>query len=172
MKTLTQIGIAFVLAGCLLGCNKTKPQAPANRKTEVDSTQMAMMLLTQRLVDEAITEVNSYILTLDSAYVQTPSGCWVRHVTKQEGDTLTKGQHVRLHSIVSTLKGETLIDAENAIQVGSNEVVNAVDDVLLNCRYGERVSIIAPWMSAFGAAGNERVPGYTNVRIELEIYEN
>ncbi len=162
-----------LICGCLLGvsCQRTKPQLPSNRVQEVDSTELRMALLTQRLVEEANTSLAQYVQGLDSAYVLELIGYWQRVPHRLDGAKLQKNEKVLLHSKIYTLSGELLLDTEEVVTVGKREVPVAVDDFLVEMRAGECASLLIPWYAAFGAIGNENVPAYENVRIEIKVTE-
>ncbi len=155
----------------LTSCQRTKPQMPSNRAQEVDSTELRVALLAQRLVEEANTTLAHYVQGLDSAYVLELMGYWHRVPHRLEGVKLQKNEKVLLHSKIYTLDGDLLSDAEEVITVGKREVPTAVDKMLEQMRTGECASLLIPWYAAFGAAGNGIVPAYENVRIEIEVTE-
>ncbi len=168
--------LAFVL---LLGawlliptsCQRTKPQSPSNRAQEMDSTEMHMALLTQRLVEEANASLVQFVQGLDSAYVLERFGSWHRVTQRVKGERLQKDDKVLLHSQTYTLQGDLLSDTEDVVTVGKREVPVAVDRLLTEMCAGESASLIVPWYAAYGATGNEVVPAYTNIRIEIELTE-
>ncbi len=163
---------SLILGSWLLiptGCHRTKPQVPANRKVAVDSTALSAALMAQRLVEEANIAVAQFVHQLDSAYVLETGGYWRRIVHRTVGNILQKEEHVDIHTRVYSLQGSMLVDAQQTVQVGKKEVPAAIDDILLQMRRGEVVSLIVPWYAAFGASGTAQVPAYENIRIEMKV---
>ncbi len=154
-----------------IGCQRTKPQAPANRHKLVDSTEMAQVLMTQRLVEEANIQVAQYANTSDAAHVFTEQGYWYRIVTHTQNDIVRKEQRVIVRMVVHDLKGKLLFDNEQLVMVGKHDIPASVDLFLQQMRIGERASLLLPWYAAYGALGNDLVPAYANIRMEIEIIE-
>ncbi len=165
------LGVGLLLP---IGCQRTQPQRPSNRSVaEVDSTELARLYFTQRMAEEANTALARFAGQLDSAYVLDARGYWYRFVEKKEqSEHLQKEQQVLVQLLVYTLQNEALSDQQMLIKVGQGSVPAAVDNILLKMALGERVSLLVPWYQAFGAIGNEQVPAYANVRIELIVDNN
>ncbi len=144
---------------------------PTNRHVEVDSTELAMALVKQRMVEEANTVLARYVRSLGVPYVLERTGYWYRVVYHTTNDTIRKNQQVLAHIVVQDLQGTLLTDSEQLLNVGKQEVPAVVDAFLLQRCIGERASLLLPWYAAYGALGNEYVPAYANVRMEIEIIE-
>ncbi len=172
---IKRVGIIVLLGviGCLalVGCKRTKPQAPANRYVQVDSTELAMALMTQRMVEEANNTLAQYVRRLDSAYALAQRGYWYRITQHTANDTIRKNQQVLAHIVVQDLQGQLLTDSEQSLIVGQQILPADVEAFLLQMCIGERASLLLPWYVAYGALGNEWVPAYANVRMEIEIIE-
>lgn len=168
---LVVFGVGLLLP---IGCQRTQPQRPSNRSVaEVDSTELARLYFTQRMAEEANTALAQFVGQLDSAYVLDERGYWYRFVERNEqGEHLQKEQQVLVHLLVFTLQNEALFDQQMLVKVGQGSVPAAVDNILLTMAAGERVSLLVPWYQAFGAIGNEQVPAYMNVRIDLQVDNN
>ncbi len=165
---------ALMLGAVLLmpmGCRRTRPQMPANRHKQVDSTELAMALLTQRMVEGANNELALYVKGLDSAYVLERRGYWHRMVLRTDGDTLGKDRETLLRVVVQDLQGKMLEDSEVNVVVGKQELPAAVDKYLQTMCVGECASLLVPWYAGYGATGTEKIPAYTNVRMTIQVIE-
>ncbi len=154
-----------------MSCQRTKPQAPANRSRQVDSTELAMALLTQQMVEGANTELARYVNTLDTAYTLDSRGYWYTKTRRTDGDTIRKEQEALLRVVVHDLQGTLLTDSEVAIVVGKQALPAAIDAFLQQMCMGEKASLIVPWYAAYGATGTETIPAYENIRMEIEVIE-
>lgn len=162
--------IPIVLASCLLlSCQRTKPQAPS-RHSEQDSTKIAMLLLTQRIAEEADRELTGYVSHSEAEYVLDNTGFWYRYITRSDENRLQKGEKTLIRAQVYAMDGKLLLDSQEEVTVGKKETISAIDAMLRMMRKGEECELLVPWYMAFGATGSQDIPPYTNVKIELTTY--
>ncbi len=165
---------ALMLGAVLLmpmGCRRTRPQMPANRHKQVDSTELALALLTQRMVEGANADVARYVQDLDTTYTLAARGYWYCKTQCGQGDALKKDSEARVRVVVQDLQGNVLDDSEVDVTVGKQALPIALDEYLLQMCVGEKASLIVPWYAAYGATGTNTIPAYTNVRVAIEVIE-
>lgn len=165
---LLVLGLLFVVA-----CSRTAPQRPSQRngvsaKTETDSSLLAMMSVNRRLSEQADLDVARYIERASESYSQLPSGAWIGYPHREE-PLLPEGA-LALHMVVRRLTGELLLDSEREVRLGREALPVAVEEALPLADRGEKLELVCPWYTAFGAQGTEGVGPYENVRIEIEIH--
>lgn len=162
--------IIAILASCLLlSCQRTKPQAPS-RHSEQDSSRVAMLLVTQRLAEEADKELTQYAAQTNGEYTLDEYGFWYKYIKRTNGSYWRKGEAVLIHTKIFSFTGALLLDNQEQIEIGKGETIPAIEDMLLMMRRNEACELLIPWYLAFGASGNENVEPYTNVRIDIETY--
>ncbi|MCM1034897.1 MAG: FKBP-type peptidyl-prolyl cis-trans isomerase [Paludibacter sp.] len=159
-----------ILAGILLlyGCNKTKPQAPSHRTEQNDTTQLALVLLNQRMAEEADKELIHYIQQEPDTYTLDTYGYWYRYNNHTQLPHLQKDQYVVVKAQIYDLQDQLLTDSEETICIGKKQVIPVIDQMLPQLREGEECTLLAPWYTAFGPIGSDAVPPYTNVKIKLQ----
>ena len=158
------------MASCLLvGCQRTKPQAPSHH-TEQDSAKVAMLLITQRLAEEADKELTQYASQANDEYTLDDSGFWYKYKRRTDGNYWQKGEKALIHTQTFSLDGELLLDSKEQIEIGRGDVIPTSEDMLLMMRKNEASELLVPWYLAFGASGNENIAPYTNVRINIETH--
>lgn len=166
MKSSTII----ILASCLLvSCQRTKPQAPSHH-AEQDSVKVAMLLVTQRLAEEADKELTQYASRTNGEYTLDDFGFWYKYLKRTDGNYWQKGEQVLIHTQIFSLKGELLLDSKEQIEIGKGNAIPAIEDMLLMMRKNEACELLVPWYLAFGASGNENIAPYTNIRIDIETH--
>lgn len=159
-----------ILASCLLcSCQRTKPQAPSHRQAQ-DTAQVALLLMTQRMVEEADKELTNYVNHVDSGYTLNESGIWYRYTKRTDEKRWQKGEDVELHAQIYTMDGKLLTDSRETIALGKGETLQSVENILQTMRRGEACELLVPWYQAFGVSGSEEVPPYTNIKINMETY--
>lgn len=175
-RRLTYIVIA-VLSIAMSSCGRTKPQTPSQRNGErtgakADTTLLALMNVNLRMAGAADKEVLRFIEAQTETYAQMDCGCWMRSVVRHE-DTPTPetDEQWTLALKVRNLKGEMLLDEITTQRIGHEETPTAVTEALHELHHGDSVVLVSPWYTAYGIHGNKSVPGYSNVIIELSIYE-
>ena len=161
--------LIFILLSVLCGCHRTKPQSPSNRYHKSDTLGVGMVLLNQRLAEEADVELRKYVKTKGLNDLQlTETGVWYKQEMVKTS-RLKKGDVITLSYAISTLQDSLLLNTEQVVTVGKRETIAAIDDMLYELGRGERVEMLVPWHQAYGATGNKYVPAYTNIKIELEV---
>lgn len=159
-----------ILASCLLcSCQRTKPQAPSHRQAQ-DTAQVALLLMTQRMAEEADKELTNYVNHVDSGYTLNESGIWYRYTKRTNEKRWQKGEDVELHAQIYTMDGKLLTDSRETIALGKGETLQSVENILQTMRRGEACELLVPWYQAFGVSGSEEVPPYTNIKINMETY--
>lgn len=172
-KGIGLVGAALVCS-LLVACGKVAPQRPSQRsgeKPKEDSTTLALMEMNQRMVIEADKQVSAYAQEKEETYsLMDISNTWLFVQEKGEGDTAPKeGEQWEMHICTRTLQGKLLCDVEQTYAIGKGELLPCIDIATDELRHGERLIMLAPWYAAYGMHGNETVPPYTNVILEIEI---
>ena len=162
------IGIAALL---LTGCGQVDPQRPTQRKSAapaVDSTQLALMELNQRLTvaaDDQLTQIAQQ----EGQFVLYERGTWVKTVQWGTGEKVNSGEPCSVHMRIFSLDGKLYYDAEQTALVGKYELPAAIDENIPEWNHGAQLILLVPWYAAYGIKGTEQIPPYENIRIELEI---
>ena len=164
--------VILILLACLCACQRTKPQAPSNRYHKTDTLGVGMVLLNQRLAEEADIQLRKYVkgnnLNDLNNLQLTETGVWYQQEMTKTA-RLKKNDVVTLKYTISTLRDSLLLDNVQSVTVGRRETIAAIDDMLYELGRGEKVVMFVPWHQAYGATGNKYVPAYTNIKIELEV---
>ncbi|MBR1878236.1 MAG: hypothetical protein IJ814_04425 [Paludibacteraceae bacterium] len=158
----------------MTACVPQAPQRPSTRKgakPAPDSTQLALMELNLRLAQAADEELVRYVQASGKAFALYDNHTWM--CVRDKGDDtlphlLPEGQWV-VHMEVYDLNGKRLADIQRQYRIGKMELPPAVDDCVVYLHPRAQALLAAPWYMAFGAAGGDGVPPYTNVLIDLKI---
>lgn len=169
-RLLLVIGVLIGLCACV----RTQPQRPTFRgETKQDSIAVGALVLNQNMAEQADLHLSHYA---DSGFVQLDNNAWVKgELTTDSAQMLQEDEYVSLEATFCTLKGQLLFSHQAEVQVGKADEIQAVQDILPWLKKDRTVTMLVPWYLAFGSAGNDYVPPYENIRVELkinEIYDN
>ena len=180
--------IALILA--MTACAPQAPQRPSQRSGQTpkpDSMTLAMVELHQRLVDAADVELTNYIRNHPDQWISQNDGSWYslnliaqRSYSPQDGLSAEDGSGptgglsgaaglLSLRLITRDLDGKLLSDVEGEYELGKCQLPEAVENVITTQLSTFNFKIAAPWYVAYGSKGNDAVPQYQNVIIEVYI---
>ena len=163
------IGLAALL---LTGCGGKGPQIPSQRKgqaPEEDSVSIAMMKLNMQLAESADSELTKIVSALDEPYALYDANVWMWIIDRGNEDLPTPSEHCELHMRTYTLEGKMLMDVEGTYALGKHELPGGVEWNLDELHPGGKARMYIPWYVAYGQQGNEHIPPYENVIIEIEV---
>lgn len=172
---LSVIVWALVLTACGGHQSPQRPSRWLGRSPEPDSAQLQLMELNQHMAAEADAELLRYVEAQPETYALYHGGVWV-HIL-EAGDDERKpyqlGQDCPLRMRVYTL-GKTqrlLSDQQGTYRLSGDQLPVAVMEVVRELPPGTSARLVAPWYAAYGITGNQHVPPYQNVIIDLTIEE-
>ena len=173
MRGLAVSGLAVLLM-LMTGCGGKAPQTPSQRKgqaPEADSATLALMEFNSQLAKAADKTVMDAVQAQEEPFALYEGQTWMHIV--ETGDTdgglLIPGQAYSIHMRVYTLDGRMLEDTEGTYLLGKAELPAGIDWNIRELHHGAKARLFIPWYMAFGPKGNEHIPPYENVRIDLEI---
>ena len=163
------IGLCILAIGTLTACHKTQPQNPSYRSgkttSETDSSLLQAIETNQHLAEEADRALSTFV---SEGYAQQELGYWTKGMYAVDRP-LQAGEQATVSLQVYSLGGELLLETTEQVTVGKTQMIQAVEDALLQMERPQTVSLLVPWYLAYGTTGTDRVPPYTNVRIELSV---
>lgn len=171
-RWLNFFGVLILLGG-VMGCNRTKPQTPANRQVK-DTVALALIELNQRYAQEAATQLAFYVNEHTLNYVLDDMGYWYCIVEKGDGPLTTEHEEITLHRREFALTDTATLYKDEVLQVRpqKREIMDAIDRAFEHLHVGDSVSILAPWYLAYGPKGDgEDILPYTSLRIEVRIMQ-
>ena len=167
------------LLGLLTACNGHQgPQRPSRwmgHSPEPDSAQLQLLEFNQRMAAEADAELLRYVEAQSESYALYKLGVWVHILEPGDSDRepYMYGQSCPLQMRVYALgKDQRLLsDRQGVFRLSGDQLPVAVMEIVPELSPGTHAELIAPWYSAYGVTGNDHVPPYQNVRIDLTIEE-
>ncbi len=163
--------LALILS--LISCNRTKPQSPSNRHaaSQKDSAAIAMVLLNQRLAQQADKDVIDFVRKQGAEqFVLENGGYWVTKTKRTDAEQISENTTLDIRLIVYDLEEHMLIDSRENINLKQHELIAPVLETLHSMHYGESARLVIPWYAAYGATGSALIPPYTNLIIDIETY--
>ena len=168
-QAVKRLCVGLSLLAILASCTPQQPQRPTfhgrGQEVKTDSALLQTMVLNQHLAEQADRDLTRFA---GEGYAQTELGYWAKTLRVVD-HPLQTDQRVLVHMQVFVLTGQQVEQVSEWMTVGQTECMQAVGDALTQMERGEQVSLIVPWYLAYGATGNEHVPPYTNVRVELTV---
>lgn len=164
-RVLILLGMFVVL----VGCNRTKPQAPT-RGAEPDTLLQTMIGIHQRLALEADEELAHYAAAHEG-FVRDSTGIWMQVVLRNpQGDTLAEQYPVQIDYIMKTLDDSTQLgEGHKVVTLGKKEVPAALETAMRMMRDGEEAEVLAPWYQMYGREGKGKVEPYEQVLVRLKV---
>jgi len=166
----------LILVLALTGCGGPNPQRPSTRlgkvaTVEPDSAQMALLEYNARMVEAADKELMTLAQTREGEYAIYDNGTWIRidNPGDLDAEIIRRGDRRTVAMRVYDLSGQLLIDSSREYTIGQMEMPVGIDMNVRHLHPGAQVRMLIPWYAAFGMQGNDFVPPYTNVIIDLEI---
>ena len=162
------------MAVMFVGCGHQAPQTPSQRKgqgPQVDSAALALLQLNQQLAEAADRELTALAQEQDSAFALYEAGTWMRIMNKGDETTPTPqaNEEWTIRMRVYDLKMQLLEDSEASYCIGKKELPQAVEENIGEMHHGAQARLLAPWYTAFGLRGTDRIPPYENVIIDIEL---
>lgn len=176
MSLSRRLCIVSIAVFCLLmaGCRQaTKPQRPLHRGEQppVDSALLSMMMLNERLADEADKVITRYLNDHDQQGYQMDCGAWRISPLSHTSDTLTpqKGEQWTITMDINDLQGQSILFHEQTITYPSQDLPPAVTEAITTMHHGDSATVVCPWYAAFGSIGNAYIKPYTNCVIYIYL---
>lgn len=164
--------ITFLLAlVALTACRPTAPQRPSYRSgqgaatNQVDSALLGMLELNDRMREEADHQL-AQIAT--EGMVREDGGFWIQGLHDID-EGLADGTEITLHTLIYDLDSTLLRDDKCNFHVGQEHLIPAIVEVLPMAHIGDSLTLLVPWYAGYGVTGTNGIPGYTNLRIEMNI---
>ena len=173
MKGERIIGFA-VIALMLVGCAKTGPQIPSQRKGSVaapDSAQLALLSLNQHLAETADEQLRLIVQTQEEPYALYEANTWMTVIDRgdETGGSPQDNEEWTVKMRIYDLNGQLLMDSERSYRIGKKELPQGVDENIGNLYRNGKARLFVPWYAAFGVTGTNDIAPYENVMIEIEL---
>ena len=167
--------IIVLVCSLLVGCGGKGPQRPTYKSGQVpeeDSAAQALMEMNQRMAKEADQALLRYVEAQDEQFaLMAISNAWMRIAEHGDSDSPSPKEDElwRMHVRTKDLRGRLLLDEEREYRIGRNELPICAEIHCNERHHGDHIILLAPWYAAYGMHGNDAVPPYTNVIIDIEI---
>lgn len=167
--------IIVLVCSLLVGCGGKGPQRPTYKSGQApqeDTAAIALMEMNQRMAKEADQALLRYVEGQEEQYaLMAISNAWMRIAGHgdSDGPSPKEDELWCMHIRTKDLQGRLLLDEEREYRIGRNELPICADIHCGEWHHGDHIILLAPWYSAYGMHGNEAIPPYTNVIIDIEI---
>lgn len=166
--------IGCLAAVLIAGCTSQPPQRPSQRKGEapqVDSTHLALLQLNKELAEAADKQLMLLAQEQEPPYALYEGNAWgvVLEPGDTDGPSPKSGEEWTVHMRVFSLDRKILLDSEGTYRIGKYELPPAIDANITEWYHGTCARMLVPWYTAFGMQGNDRIPAYENVILEIEV---
>ena len=164
------IYIILVCTLALTACHRTKPQSPANRSSkQPDSVAIALVMMNQRLAEEADNEVLKYVQANEpDSFVMGSSGYWYRRTIKTDNQKIEKTTQLDMHIVIYSIEGDMYLDSRESLKPDDPSLLFPVMETLTYMHLGESAELLIPWYAGYGNIGKANIPPYTNLRVTIE----
>lgn len=172
MRLSRGILFSMLVSALFFACSKPAPQLPANKIKQVDSMEMAIAEVNNRLITYEDSLLTAYVKDSCKGMIKTGQGFWYKINHSSGKKLISNKQNCQLTLSVFTLDGKCKIKGHYHIEIGKNEVFKGLDDGLRCISPGDNAEFIFPWYQAYGMLGKEDlIPPYTSVRVLVNVEE-
>ena len=162
MRKFPYILILFLTAMLSVSCGDRTPVVEL--QPEQSELMKENMINANRVVIQSeATQIESYIQRRGWQTRQLPSGACFYVSQQGEGPAILSNDKVEVTYRLEGLDGTPFYTHQvDTLVVGHRDVTTALDELLLQLRYGSQAYLIAPSNSAYGVVGDgDRVPSRT-----------
>lgn len=161
--------LAIICQVCMVSCHRqTKPQIPtykSGRAVETDEQLQQTIDLNRRIAEDTDIYLSYFA---KEGYSLHPTGYWTKNL-KAKTTSLKQGDIVTAQLDTYSIDNNLYYSSLGSVEIGGDQEIAAVGEVLQQMDRGDSVSVIVPWYLAYGSTGNETVAPYSNLRIEIKI---
>ncbi len=132
---------------------------------ELESMRQAKIAAAEALV-------HKYVEDNDIKVQPSASGVYYIETKKGRGKTVGKGEKAEIHYTAMFLNGQVFdraLDTIVGIVIGAEQIFPGMEESLMRMRKGGKATLIIPYNQAFGEEGNDIVPAFTPIRIDVEL---
>ena len=130
----------------------------------------------ERLLKRETQLLESYVKDHGITVEPTETGIYIIPVKIGEGNMVKWGDKVKVHYILSNLKGEQIESSYDfgepmSFTIGQGEMIPAIEEALMTMAPGAKVNLVTPSEQAFGEIEIDKdlLPPYLPLMIELEL---
>jgi len=161
--------LAWMMGLVLVGCGRTQPQRPTFKgQVSDDAATVQVLVMNQQMAAQADVQLAHQAT---EGFVLMNENYWVRGLYPQRDNepTLQEGEFIAYQAEYYTMSDTLLTNHQVSAKMGQIEDIAAIVQVLPLMQHAMHVTMLVPWYLAFGSAGNENVPPYENIRVEMEV---
>lgn len=168
MKTKISI-VSIIIVFFYVSCQRPAPQLPANKSEDIDSTEMRLLKLNEKMILSEDSLIRDYVENANANYLKHELGFWYKiEKTDLENDAQANQQCNVLYRIY-TLKNTLLLEQNESIIIGKKQLPTAMEEALKMMRKGAKIDLIIPWYLAYGMKGNgNEIKPYTSLVVNLQ----
>ena len=116
--------------------------------------------------------VKSYVENNGIMVQPSASGVYYIETKRGRGNKVKKGEKAQIHYVAMFLNDQifdTTLDTLVGIVIGADQIFPGMEEGLMNMRKGGKATLIIPYNQALGEEGNDLVPAFTPLRIDVEL---
>lgn len=150
-------------------CSKPAPQLPANKGSNVDSTQINLQKLNETLALQEDSLIQILVNKQGVTYLKTQNGIWYHKEKETNLDSIIRNKTVSFIYQCYTLDGKIINSGKTQQYLGKKEMLKGLEEGLLLMRKGEKMRLIIPWYLAYGMNGKDNIEPYTSLVYEITV---
>lgn len=156
------------------GCDKQKPQQPANKTQKIDTINQTLLLLNKSFIELENEEIVEYIQSSDFNMQQSDLGFWYKIIDKGTGPLIKQNQQVTIAFSIELLDGTICYssdkDGSKTFVVGKFQVEKGLDECMLLLRNQAEAVCILPSFLAHGVVGDRIcIPPRTPILYRIKV---
>lgn len=135
----------------------------------------------EQLRKNELEKLRNYVETNYPDEQQLPSGLYFLPISEGSGDTIKVGDRVQIFYATWTIDGNLVDETDGYTNghrydpyefvVGNGDAIQGLEEAMTYMRKGGKADLIIPSEIAYGQSGNSRVPGFTTLLMQVEVYK-
>lgn len=164
--------VFFTAITLTVSCGKQQPQLPSNKRdTSLDTMQLALQEINYLLAKREDSLLGEFVKTKIPGFKKSDLGFYydipkVDDLPNEMQQRKTALIRYKVFDLESNLRFEV---ARQNVEFRKKEFPIGMEAAAQMMRIGQKANFIIPWHLAYGVNGNEFVPPFTSVMVEMEI---
>ena len=161
--------VQIIIVIFIASCQRPAPQLPANKSEAIDSTEISLLKLNEKMILSEDSLIRDYVEKADINYVKHELGFWYKIEKSDLENSAQANQQCKVLYRVYSLENTFLLEQNETIIIGKKQLPTAMEEALKMMRKGAKVDLIIPWYLAYGMKGNgKEIKPYTSLMVNLQ----
>jgi len=138
----------------VVSCQRPAPQLPANKSETIDSTELRLLELNEKMILFEDSLIQNYVENSTANYLKHDLGFWYKIEKSDLGNSIQANQKCEIEYRIYSLENNFLLEQKETIIIGKKQLPTGIEEALKMMRQGANADLVIPWYLAYGMKGN------------------